>query len=42
VSATQAVQAILMDKSSVETGVYLLKIITKEEMVTKKIVIKRE
>jgi len=42
VSAAQAAQPILMDKSSVETGVYLLKIITKDEIVTKKIVIKRE
>lgn len=42
VSAAQAAQPILMDKSSVKTGVYLLKIITKDEMVTKKIIIKRE
>jgi hypothetical protein len=41
VTAAQATQPILMDKSFLQSGVYLLKIINKDEVVTKKIIIKR-
>jgi len=42
VSIEQADKNIVMDKSFLPSGVYLLKVITKEKIVTKKVVIQRE
>ena len=42
VTAEQATKSIVMDKSFLASGIYLLKIITKDETVTKKLIIRRE
>ncbi|MFT5077197.1 MAG: hypothetical protein ACI85B_002263, partial [Flavobacteriaceae bacterium] len=41
-SAEQATETLVMDKRFLSSGIYLLKVITKEETVTKKLVIQRE